>query len=71
MRLKRIRISTNLQLQQSQVGVAVEGSVLALLLDVVLEDRGGLGVVPVEAIEDGIDMRRPGFTLVESDHLCC
>ncbi|KAK5800262.1 hypothetical protein VI817_002474 [Penicillium citrinum] len=58
-------------LQKSQVGVAVEGPVLTLLLDVVLEDCGGLGVVPIEAIEDGIDMGRPGLTLVESDHLCC
>lgn len=69
--LDRIRKSTNLQLQQSQVGVAVKGPILALLLDVVLEDRGGLGVVPIEAIENGVDMGRPALTLVECDHLCC
>jgi hypothetical protein len=59
------------QLQQGQVGVAVECPVLALLCHVVLEDGGSLGVVAIEAIEDGIDMSRPGFTLVEGDHLGC
>lgn len=57
------------QLQQSQIGVAVECPILALLHHVVLEDRGSLGVVPIEAIENSIDMGRPGFTLVEGDHL--
>ena len=57
------------QLQQSQVGVAVECSVLALLHHVVLEDGGSLGVVPIEAIENGVDVGRSGFTLVEGDHL--
>lgn len=57
----------NSQLQQGQVGVAVEGAVLALLGDIVLEDSGGLGVVAVEAIEDGVNVGRAGLALVEGD----
>lgn len=57
------------QFQQSQVGVAVEVTLFALLHHVVLEDGGGLGVVPIEATENGVDMTRSGFTLVEGDHL--
>lgn len=57
------------QFQQGQVGVAVEVTLFALLHHVVLEDRGGLGVVPIEATENGVDMARSGFTLVEGDHL--
>lgn len=58
---------TNSQLQQSQVGVAVKCAVLALLSDIVLEYCGGLGVVSVQAVEDGVDMRRPCVALVESN----
>lgn len=57
----------NSQLQQSQVGVAVECALFALLGNIVLEYCGGLGVVPVQAVEDGVDMRRPRITLVKSD----
>lgn len=49
----------DVQLQQSQVGVAVVRLLLALLHDIVLEDGRGLGVVPVEAVENRIDMLRP------------
>lgn len=65
------------QLQQSHVGVAVKCPVLALLRDIVLEHGGGLRVVPVESIQDGIDMGRSSLTLVKGDHLggglerCC
>lgn len=59
-----------LQLQQGQVGIAVKGAVLALLGDIVLEDGGGLRVVSVQAIEDGVDVRRASVALVEgSDHV--
>lgn len=61
----------NSQLQQSQVGKAVECPVLALLRHVVLEHGGGLRVVAVEAIEDGFDMSRSSLTLVEGDHFGC
>lgn len=57
----------NSQLQQSQVGVAVECALFALLDNIVLEYCGSLGVVSVQAVEDGIDMRRPRITLVKSD----
>ena len=62
------RKKSNSQLQQGQVGVAVECPVLALEGHIVLEDGGGLGVVPIEAIEDCLNMGRPGLTLVEGDH---
>ena len=55
------------QLQQCQVGIAVECPVFALLYNVVLENGGRLGVVSVQAVEDGIDIGRPSLTLVESD----
>jgi hypothetical protein len=55
------------QLQQSQVGIAVESSVLALLHDVVLEYCGCLGVISVKAAEDGIDVGRPCVAPVKSD----
>lgn len=45
----------------------VECSVLALLHHVVLEHRGGLGVVSVEAIENGLNVSRAGLTLVKGD----
>jgi hypothetical protein len=49
----------HVQLQEGQVGVAVVGLRLALLHDIVLEDTRRLGVVPVEAIEDLLDVLRP------------
>lgn len=58
------------QLQQRQVGVAVECPVLTLLHDIVLEYRGRLGVVSVEAVEDGVDVGGTGLALVESDAHC-
>ena len=59
------------QLQQRQVRVAVIGAVLALLRDIVLENRRRLGVVPVEAVEDGLDVLGPVGRGVEGDaHRC-
>ena len=57
------------QFQEGQVSVAVESPVFALLHHVVLEDSGGLGVIPIKAIENSLDICRSGFTLVEGDHL--
>lgn len=57
----------HLQLQQGQVGIAIECPVLTLLHDIVLEYRGRLGVVSVEAVQDGINVGRPGLALVEGD----
>lgn len=61
--------SINSQLQQSQVGVAVECPVLALLRNIVLEHGGCLRVVAVETIEDGINMSRSSLALVKGDHI--
>ena len=60
-------ICAHSQLQQSQIGIAVECSVLALLDDVVLEYCGGFGVVPVEAAEDGLDVGGASVALVENE----
>jgi hypothetical protein len=49
----------NVQLQECQVGIAVICLVLTLLHDIVLEYGGRLGVVPVEAIEDLINVLGP------------
>jgi hypothetical protein len=48
-----------LQLEEGEVGVAVVRLALALLHDIVLEDVGCLRVVPVEAVEDLLDVLRP------------
>lgn len=48
------------QLQQSQVRERIVCPVLALVLDVVLEGGDSLGVVSVEASQDGVDVLRPG-----------
>lgn len=60
----------DLQLQESQVGIAIERPVLALLGDIILEDGGGLGVISVQALEDGVDVGRPGLALVKSGNHC-
>lgn len=60
----------NLQLQQSQVGVAIIRLFLALLGNVVLEDGGCLGIVSVETIQYGIDMLRAFRRIIEWDAHC-
>lgn len=61
--------TTDLQLQQRQTGIAVKSAVLALLGHIVLEHGGGLGVVSVQAVEDGVDVSRTRLALVEGgDH---
>lgn len=57
----------SLQLQQSQIGIAVKRAVFALLGHIVLEHSRGLGVVSVEAVEDGFDVSRSGLALIEGD----
>jgi hypothetical protein len=57
----------DVQLEQGEVGVAVVRLVLALGHDIVLEDGGGLWVVAVEAVEDGLDVVRPLGRVVEGD----
>lgn len=68
----RVRKGRHSQLQQSQVGVAVVSLIFALFHDIFGEDFGGLGVVAVEAIEDGVDVLRPVRRVIECDaHDCC
>ena len=55
----------NVQLQESKVAIAVVGLVLALLGDIFLEGGGGLRVVSVKAVEDGLDVFRPVRRVVE------
>lgn len=61
---ERVR-EDDVQLQQREVGVAVVRLVLALLHDIVLEDGRGFGVVPVEAVEDLLDVLRPFRRVIE------
>ena len=49
----------NSQLEQRPVGVAVTELLLALLVEVGLEDLGGLGVVPLEPVDYVADLLRP------------
>lgn len=49
----------DVQLEEGEVGVAVVGLAFALLHDIVLEGARSLGVVPVEAVEDLLDVVRP------------
>jgi hypothetical protein len=49
----------NVQLQEGEIGVAVVRLRLALLHDVVLEDARRLGVVPIEAIKDLVNVLWP------------
>ena len=57
--------SRYIQLQEGKVAIAVVGLVLALLGDIFLEGGGGLRVVSVEAVEDGLDVFRPVRRVVE------
>lgn len=56
----------SVQLQQCQIRIAIVGAIFALLGDIVLEHRRRLGVVSVEAVEDGIDVLRSIGRGVES-----
>jgi hypothetical protein len=58
----------DVQFQEGKVAVAVIGLVLALLGDIFLEGGGGLGIVSVEAVEDGLDIFRPVGGVVEGNH---
>lgn len=55
------------QFQQCQVRIAIKCPVLALLHNIVLKHRCRLRVVPIEAVQDGIDMRRPRLALVKGE----
>ena len=55
----------DVQLKKRKVGVAIVGLLVALLLDVVLEDRGGLWVVSVQSVEDGLDVLWALWRVVE------
>lgn len=49
----------DVQLQQHPVRVAVAKPLLALLLEVVLEGADSLWVVPLQTIDDLVDVLRP------------
>lgn len=61
----------DVQLKKRKVGVAIVGLLLALVLDVLLEDGGGLWVVSVESVEDGLDVLWALWRIVEwNTHDC-
>ena len=70
LRNRRKKTIVDVQLQEGKVAIAVIGLVLALLGDIFLEGRGDLGVVSVEAVEDGLDVFRPVGRVVEGNHGC-
>ena len=57
----------DVQLKKRKVGVAIVGLLVALVLDVLLEDGGGLWVVSVESVEDGLDVLWALWRIVEWD----
>lgn len=57
----------SLQLQQSQIGVAVIGAILTLLRHVVLEHGRSFWIVSIEAIENGINVLWPIWRMVKGD----
>lgn len=57
----------DVQLKKRKVSVAVVGLLFALVLDVVLKDGGGLWVVSVQAVEDGLDVLWALWRVVEGD----
>lgn len=58
-----------IQFQEREVRIAVICLSLALLCNVFLKNAGGLWVVSIEAIEDGVDVLRPVRAVVEGvDH---
>jgi hypothetical protein len=64
--------ATDVQLQQSEVGIAVVCLALALLHDIVLENARRLGIVTVEPIEDLLYVIRPlGREVVWCSHGGC
>lgn len=62
-----MQIKQNLQFQEREVGVAIICLVVALLLDVILEDGRRLWVVPVEPVEDRLDVLWALRRVVERD----
>ena len=57
-----------LQFQKRKVGVAVISLTFALLCDVFLENLCGLGVVPIEAVEDRVDVLGSIGSIVKGGH---
>lgn len=61
----------DVQLKKRKVGVAIVGLLVALVLDVLLEDGGGLWVVSVKSVEDGFDVLWALWRIVEWDTHDC
>lgn len=57
----------DVQLKKRKVGVAIVGLLVALVLDVLLKDGGGLWVVSVESVEDGLNVLWALWRIVEWD----
>ena len=60
-----------LQFQECQISIAVIRPVLALLCHVVLEDVRRFRVIPIQSVQDSLNMLRPIWRIVERDtHNC-
>lgn len=57
--------SRDVQLQEREVGIGIVFLFVALMLNVILEDGRRLGIVSIEAIEDGVDVIWPTFCKIE------
>jgi hypothetical protein len=61
----------DLQFQKSKICVRIDGSLVALLDDVFLENVCGFGVVSIKAVQDRIDVRWSLSCEIErSSHIC-
>jgi hypothetical protein len=59
------------QFQKSKICVRINGSLVALLNDVFLENVCGFGVVSIKAVQDRIDVRWSLSCEIErSSHIC-
>lgn len=63
----RAKIASYLQLEKRKVCVGVVCFLFALLDNIFLEDAGGLRVVSIEAIQNGIDVLGPVRRVIESN----
>ena len=60
-----------LQFQQSQISIAVVRPVLALLCHIVLEDVRRFRVIPVQSVQDSLNMLWPIWRIVECNTHSC
>ena len=57
----------DVQLKKRKVGVAIVSLLVTLVLDILLKNGGGLWVVSVESVEDGLNVLWALWRIVEWD----